>query len=236
MIGVFVWGGSGFPERLEAQTPRSVGKISGRVTLTGPIPPPVVYTPTKDTQTCGAGVHTSDEFLVSSDGEIEHVVVSLVGIPTGTAQNVLVPVTLDQRGCRFIPHIVLIRPSATLEILNSDGVLHNVRTTGSKNPSFNKAQPKSVRKMKHVFHIAPETIRVQCDAHSWMSAWIVVQEHPFYAVTDKQGRFALSDVPPGRYTIRYWHERLGERMGTATVAANQTTTVDVAFTIKQEEN
>lgn len=204
------------------------GTITGRILFDGDIPAPIHYTPSRDTQVCGTGDHVSDEMVVGADKGIGYAVVSLKNVDGGR-MNAQASVILDQQGCRFQPHVVLIPRGATLEILNNDKILHNVRTTSKKNPPFNKAQPKFLKKIKHTFKAAPEKIKVQCDAHSWMSAWIVVQEHPFYAVTDASGQFTLTDVPAGTYTIESWHEKLGAQTATVTVPATGTVTADFTF-------
>ena len=214
--------------------PRSTmgGTIIGRVLFDGKIPEPIHYTPSKDTQVCGTGDHVSDEMVISVDRGIRYAVVSL-GHLEGARLNARTAVTLDQRGCRFLPHVVLIPRGATLEMLNSDKILHNVRTTSKKNAPFNKAQPKFVKKIKHVFKAAPEKIKIQCDAHSWMNAWVVVQEHPFYAVTDESGQFTLMNVPAGTYTIESWHEKLGMESASVIVPVEGTVTVD--FILKDSD-
>lgn len=204
------------------------GTIVGRVLFDGEVPEPIHYTPSKDTQVCGTGEHVSDELVIGPDKSIRYAVVSLKQVE-GPRPNARTPVRLDQQGCRFQPHIVLIPRGAVLEILNSDNILHNVRTTSKKNTPFNKAQPKFVKKIKHTFKAAPERVKVQCDAHSWMSAWIIVQEHPFYAVTDEAGRFEMTGVPAGTYTIESWHEKLGIQTTTITVPEEGAVTADFTF-------
>ena len=204
------------------------GTLTGRILFDGDIPAPIYYTPSRDTQVCGTGDHVSDEMVVGADKGIGYAVVSLKNVDGGR-MNAQASVILDQQGCRFQPHVVLIPRGATLEILNNDKILHNVRTTSKKNPPFNKAQPKFLKKIKHTFKAAPEKIKVQCDAHSWMSAWIVVQEPPFYAVTNASGQFTLTDVPAGTYTIESWHEKLGVQTATVTVPATGTVTADFTF-------
>ena len=86
-----------------------------------------------------------------------------------------------------------------------------------------------MRKMKHKFTAGPEKIQVNCDAHSWMSAWIVVAEHPYYAVTDADGAFTLPNVPSGTYTIEYWHGTFGMRAAAVTVTAGETVVADGVF-------
>ncbi|MEE8459251.1 MAG: carboxypeptidase regulatory-like domain-containing protein, partial [Phycisphaerales bacterium] len=117
-----------------------------------------------------------------------------------------------------------------LRILNNDGVLHNVHTWPRKNRSKNVAMPGSVKEMNLKFR-RNERIRVTCDVHSWMEAWVVVTEHPYYAVSDADGTFTLADVPPGTYTLRIWHETLGEAEQQVTVKPKSESRVE--FTMPQ---
>jgi hypothetical protein len=115
---------------------------------------------------------------------------------------------MDQKECVFIPRIVIVPPGGTVEFLNSDRLLHNLHSVSRENMSFNRTQPKG-RTIPISFG-KPEIVRIDCDLHSWMRGWVVVASHPFYALTDAQGRFKLDNVPAGQYTVRVWHERLGE--------------------------
>ncbi len=205
------------------------GVIKGTVIFNGQVPEPITYKPTKDIEVCGPGLHTTDAISIGPNKGVQYAVVSLTDITGGVPLNRKAKPTLDQKGCRFVPHVVVVPRGGMLEILNSDGILHNVRTTSSKNAPFNKAQPKFMRKMKHKFTAGPEKIQVNCDAHSWMSAWIVVAEHPYYAVTDADGAFTLPNVPSGTYTIEYWHGTFGTGTATVTVTAGETVVVDGAF-------
>ena len=118
-----------------------------------------------------------------------------------------------------------------LTILNSDGVLHNVHTWPKKNRSKNIAMPGVFKEMKLKFRRS-ETIRVSCDIHPWMEAWIIVSENPYTAVTNEKGSFKLTDVPPGEYTLRMWHESFGPMEQTITVSTGEETQVDFALTKK----
>jgi len=103
--------------------------------------------------------------------------------------------------------VVVVPAGGTIDFLNSDRLLHNLHSRSKENDSFNKTQPKG-RTIPIVFS-KPEIVRVDCDLHSWMRGWVVVAEHPFYALTDPEGQFTLRGLAPGRYTVRVWQERLG---------------------------
>ena len=138
------------------------------------------------------------------------------------------PILLDQRGCRFIPHVVVVPRGRTLRILNNDGILHNVHALAWRNRPFNRALPPKVKQMDVTFK-RPERIRVRCDVHAWMGAWIVVAEHPYVMVTGRDGAFRLEGVPPGRYTIDLWHETLGKQQTEVTVTAGSEAKIDFVF-------
>ena len=112
-----------------------------------------------------------------------------------------------------------------MEFLNSDRLLHNVRSATKQNSPFNRAQPHG-RTISFVFK-EPELLRVDCDLHSWMRGYVVVAAHPFYAVTNEQGEFNLENVPPGKYTLQIWQETLGTVTQDVTVGNKATTTVTV---------
>ena len=139
---------------------------------------------------------------------------------------------MDQRGCRFDPRVVVARPGEEMAILNSDGILHNVHTTSADNPAFNQAQPKFKKKLQKTIAKPEMGIKVVCDAHGWMSAWWISQEHPYYALTDAEGAFSMGDVPAGDYEIELWHETLGKHMDKVSVTAGGTATLTVKMAKK----
>jgi plastocyanin len=204
------------------------GTISGTVTLEGVAPPADTYTPFKDTEICGTGERTAENMILGPDQGIKNVVVSITNLPEPIALDRSVTGMMDQKGCIFTPHVVQVAAGAPMTFLNNDHLLHNIHTTGETNLQINKAQPGYMKKMTETFSL-PEIIKVQCDVHSWMNAWIVVQEHPFYAVTDEQGTFTMPQVPPGAYTLKYWHESLGEQTSDVEVRGSETTSADMTF-------
>ena len=204
----------------EAVEDKKGGSISGTVTFVGSPPAPQKINIDKDVEICGAHEKFTENLLVSKKNKgIQNVVVSITNIEKGKA--IAMPEEnpqLNQKGCWFSPHIQIVPAGATLEILNPDGIMHNIHTLSVENHSFNKAQPKFKKKMTATFEFA-EIIKVKCDAHNWMGGWIVVAEHPYYALTDETGGFGIKDVPPGEYTLEYWHETLGKQTKEVTVKA-----------------
>ncbi len=187
------------------------GTITGVVRISGPAPKPVLFATGKDPDWCGTS-KVSPRLALGARGGVANTVVSLEGITRGKpfAQNR--KYVLDQRSCEYVPHILLLPLGAELDIVNSDAVLHNVHSyaPGSDPRTiFNIAQPiKGVRfSVKAGSFSESGAYHATCDAgHPWMSAYVVVAEHPYYAVTDAHGRFELTDVPPGKYTVKMWHE------------------------------
>jgi plastocyanin len=120
------------------------------------------------------------------------------------------PVEIDQKGCLFAPRVAAAETCQEIVFLNSDPVLHNVhgfpKSSGAWNFSLSQAGSR-----RSVRVAAPETIRVGCDVHAWMQAWVHVVNHPYFAVTGADGAFTLKDVPPGEYVVTSWHERFGTR-------------------------
>jgi plastocyanin len=207
----------------QAATGRSnAGTIEARVTYAGA---PVVENikVNKDVEQCGPEARI-EKIVVGDDRGLVHAVVSVAGLKgPATAQTP----QIDQRGCQFRPRVVAMQ-TGEIEILNSDGVLHNLHTYSKANPSINKAQPKFKKVMTETFD-KPEFIKVTCDVHSWMLGWIAVFPHPYFGVTDERGVTRIVGVPAGSHTVEIWHERLGKRRQDVTVKAGETAQVVFEF-------
>ena len=140
------------------------------------------------------------------------------------------PAVIDQNGCVYVPHVLGVMVGQKLDILNSDGTLHNIHALPKVNKEFNKAMPRSKKRMTVQFDKSEAPFKVKCDVHPWMGAFIGVFEHPYFAVTDDDGSYVISGSEPGDYVIEAWHERLGSQTANVTVgdsAAN--------FTFKKPE-
>ena len=206
------------------------GTIKGTVRLAGAAVKPKKFPVTIDQYICGKEKEAEDVVL-SPDNGIRYAVVSLQNAPTGAKWEApLAPAQIDQKQCVFVPRVVIVPVGGTVEFLNSDRLLHNLKSFSKVNSPFNKAHPKA-RTISVVFK-GPEIIRIECDLHSWMRTWVIVADHPFYAVTNDQGAFALDNVPPGKYTLQVWQESLGTVTREVTVGDKAVTAVTVEMSKK----
>jgi hypothetical protein len=139
-------------------------------------------------------------------------------------------VTIEQTGCLYLPRVVGVRVGQTLQVRNNDPLLHNVHGLSATDNGFNLSQPKAG--MVAPFQLKNEEVmlRLKCDVHSWMTAYVGVVTNPHFAVTNAAGVFELADVPAGTYTIQTWHERYGPLTQKVTVKGGATTRVDFSYT------
>jgi len=204
---------------LTLAVPAWAGTLRGTVRFIGTAAEQKKLVVAVDQSVCGRDKDAEDLSL-SADKGIRNVVVSLQ-LPPSDVKWTAAPVQMDQKQCVFVPRVVLVPAGGVVEFLNGDRLLHNLRGQTKDNPSFNRTQPKG-RTIPILFK-TPEIIRIDCDLHPWMRAWVVVAEHPFYVLTGDQGEFVLDNVPPGNHTLRLWHETLGTLTRPITVTAGSTT-------------
>jgi plastocyanin len=154
------------------------------------------------------------------------------GLPAGkTYPAPKDPVVIDQNGCQYKPHVMGIMVGQPYKILNSDGILHNIHTLPTINPSFNKGMPATVKEATTTFPKPEAMFHIKCDVHPWMSAYLGVFTNPFYSVTSTDGKFTISGLDPGTYELTAWHERLGTQTASVTVAASGSKTQDFKFAL-----
>jgi len=143
-------------------------------------------------------------------------------------------VVLDQIGCMYLPHIIALMKNQELDILNSDGTLHNVHGLPKVNDEFNVAMPKFKKKMTKKFEQAEDPFRVKCDVHPWMGGYMAVMDNPYFSVTKEDGQFEIKGLPAGDYEIEIWHEKLGIQTAKLTLADGETKVQDFTLTAPEK--
>jgi plastocyanin len=225
LVAVSVWPGIA----LAAST------ITGTVTFDGK--PPALRPIAMDAEPVCAKKHSGpvpNEMLVLGNGNTMANIMVWVskGLAPGKTWPVpKTPVTIDQTGCMYKPHVMGIMVGQTYQILNSDGILHNIHTLPKVNPQFNKGMPATVKEATTVFQKPEDVFHIKCDVHPWMSAYVAVFTHPFFSVTSTDGKFTISGLDPGTYEITAWHEKLGTQTASVTVGASDTKTQNFKFAV-----
>jgi hypothetical protein len=185
--------------------------------------------------TCGKvhpGPMTTRHYVVGPDGELANVFVYIKeGAPHFTAKST--GVLLDQAGCQYEPYVLGVLAGQNFLIRNSDPFMHNVhampRVTG--NEGFNLAQVGQKQINKRKFERPEVLVRIQCDVHPWMFAYIGVVDNPYFGVTDKDGKFTIRDLPPGIYTVEAVHPKAGRQSQQITVGGGLRQSVDFNFSV-----
>lgn len=189
--------------------------ITGTVTLKGTPPAEKDITPLKDDPTCGK-LHTEMPktrfYVVGPNAQLADVVVYLDAISGKSSGASAPPVLLDQKGCEYVPSILAVQTGQKVTVKNSDPVLHNVHATpteASGNKEMNMAQMPNGPELNMTFSKPEVFLRVKCDVHPWMFAWISVFDHPYFAVSTKDGSFKIPNVPAGKYKLVAAHRKAG---------------------------
>jgi plastocyanin len=207
------------------------GALEGKVVFSGTVPGPRKVIPTQDQQVCG-GPRDEPRIVLGKDNTVQGAIVYLKGIEKGRAlEKPKKPPVVDNLKCKFEPEVQVVPVGTELLVLNSDPVLHNTHgylMTDSRRGRtvFNQAMPQKGQQFKSTLK-QPGIVEVACDVHGWMQAWIFVAENPYYAVTDKNGTFAIKDIPPGKYTLATFQPYTGVRETPVSVEAKKTNSVNV---------
>lgn len=195
----------------------SFGQITGTVNFEGEEPEPEQIEAIAGVKDCAQhhpdGLY--DESVVVVDGKLANVVVSIKPAEGAELSGPVPkkPVKLDQVGCQYVPHVVAVMVNQPFIVANSDPFLHNVHSLAIDNPAFNFAQPNKDPGKKIAPMKTAERYKIKCDVHPWMSAFVSVFEHPFFAVSTEEGTFEIptKGLEDGTYTLVAWHETLGEQ-------------------------
>lgn len=171
--------------------------------------------------------------LVFDDGTLPYVFVYIDSGIEGKYDAPTAPITIDQNGCMYKPHVAGMIAGQPIQVKNSDDTNHNIHATGKKNPQFNFSQPKKGMTKDltggDTFTKPEQMVHVKCDVHPWMGAYIGVMSHPFFAVSGKGGTFEIKDVPAGKFTVAIWHEKYGKMTKEIEVKDGATVELDLKF-------
>lgn len=209
-----------------------VGTLKGVVKLDGK-PPPRKELNLGTCTTEAKGPVLSDDVLVK-DGKVQNAFVWIKkGIDASKSPPPpSEPIVMDQKGCLYSPHVIGARVGQRVVFLNSDPVLHNVRTIADRNATFNEMMQTKDMRLEKTFDKPEVMVRAKCDVHPWMSAFIGVVPHPYFAVSNEAGEVSLVNVPEGDYEIETWHEVFGRLTQSVHVKAREATPFTVTFRVE----
>jgi hypothetical protein len=210
---------------------QSTGTIKGRVLLSGKSPGNAVIRMGVDPK-CGEmnrGQRVIQEEVMVKDGGLSNAFLKLQGTFPATPVPAK-PVILDQQHCIYQPRVIGVRMGQTIEIHNSDPLLHNLHSLSAHGNSFNVGQPVAGLVYKYQPKSEETMLRLKCDVHRWMTAYIGVVSHPYFAVSGDAGTFTIDKVPAGMQTIQVWHERYGLLTQKVQIKAGVVTTVNFTYT------
>jgi plastocyanin len=171
----------------------------------------------------------SQEVVVNPNNTLQWVFVYVKEGVAGSYPAPTTPVTIDQQGCQYHPHVFGLQAGQPLKILNSDSTLHNIHALPKKNAEFNIGQPFKGMETLKKFDTPEVPVHFKCDVHKWMGAYAGVVNHPFFAVTSDQGTFEIKNLPPGNYVIEAWHEKFGAQTQNVSISGSESKTLDFTF-------
>jgi plastocyanin len=217
--------------------PATLGTVSGTIHFAGKPPERLKIDMSQDPVCEMTGGDNYAEQYVVHNGELAHVYIYVKsGPPAAMAQPAVntVPVVLDQIGCKYVPHVIAAMVGEPVQFKNSDGTMHNIHTmpTVPGNPPFDVSQAANGAPDSKMFPSPEIMMPVRCNNHPWMNAFINVSATPYFAVSDADGKFTISGLPPGTYTLAAVHEKLGEQTMTVPVAPQKTSKADFTYSMK----
>ncbi len=207
--------------------PATAATVSGTVKFDGKAPKPAKIDMSQDPACKGAN---EVETIEVDNGNLANVFVYVKdGLGDRTFDVPKEPVKLDQQGCRYHPHVLGVMAGQTVQILNNDNTTHNIHPSPKDNKEWNESQPPKGAPLDKTFARQEVLIPVKCNQHPWMKMYLGVVKHPFFAVTDKSGKYEIKGLPPGDYTITAVHEKFGPQDMKVTVGPKDSKTADFNF-------
>jgi plastocyanin len=203
------------------------GNITGVINFTGAVPAPSKLDMSSDSK-C-EGENFLDDVIVK-DGKLQNVFIFVKsGLPQATFETHTDAVTIDQKGCKYVPRVLGIQAGQPLKIVNSDLTNHNIHTLPRVNREFDESQLAGQGPITRKFKRPEAIFPIKCNQHSWMRAHIAVLAHPFFAVSDSNGAFTIKGLPPGEYEIEAWHEKYGAKTVKVKVSEKADAKTDFTF-------
>jgi len=206
--------------------PSTVAKVSGTVKFDGTAPKPQKIDMTQDPACKG---DNASENIVADKGDLANVFVYVKDPGNYTFPTPSEAVEINQDGCRYHPHVLGVMTGQTVKIVNSDNTTHNIHPTPKDNREWNESQPPKAAPIEKSFAREEIMLPVKCNQHPWMKMYINVVKSPFFAVTDKDGKYEIKGLPPGNYTLVAVQEKLGEQTQQITVSPKESKTADFNF-------
>jgi plastocyanin len=212
----------------------AAGALTGTVRIKGEVPKRRKIRMDADPKCAAlhAEAPLSDEVVADANGNVQWAFVYVKKGAEGKPSPDPKPAVINQMGCKYEPHVLGVKTGQEITIKNSDDLLHNIHALPFVNKEFNFGQPQKGMEEKKKFDQVEVMVKVKCDVHPWMSAWVGVLDHTFFAVTDASGKFEIAGLPDGTYTIEVWHEKY--KSVTADVAVAGSTTKDFELVDKKE--
>ena len=207
----------------------NAGTIKGTVSYAGSNKKPKTLKMDSD-PVCGnshSAPPAKEDFILDENNNFKNVIVWLKDMNYDgklSTESALI----DQIGCVYTPHVNVVTTAQKVLIKNSDKTLHNVNSKSKINESFNSAQPAGVPDIEKTFNSPEDPFYIKCDVHPWMKAWVMVADHPYFAITDANGNFEINNVPDGTYEVMFWQEKLSNLPKKKYIQVNHAKTVNVS--------
>jgi plastocyanin len=214
--------------------PATVGRITGGVRFTGKFPKPRAIDMDQDAD-CSKlypkQARMDESMLADRDGAVANAFVYVkAGLEGKLFETPKTPVKIDQKGCWFEPRVFGIQTGQPFHVSNSDPVTHNIHPVAHENRGWNQSMAPESPMLTRSFALPEVMVPIKCNIHNWMRAWVGVLNHPYFAVSGRDGSYAIPQLPPGTYTIAIWHEKLGTQEQQVTLA--RSAQAELTFTFK----